>query len=127
MAEDTFPGGALWQLQLLALDAGVNAIVITEAAGRILWVNPAFTRLTGFRPDEAIGHTPSLLKSAAQDPRVHEELWATIRAGRVSRGRLVNRRKDGRLYVEEQTITPVMADGGRITHFIAVKQDRTAY
>lgn len=127
MAEGAFPAGAPWQLQRLALDAAINAIVVTDAAGRILWVNPVFTRLTGFRPDEAIGRTPRLLKSGAQDPRVYEELWATIRAGRVWRGRLVNRRKDGRLYVEEQSITPVMAEGGRITHFIAVKQDRTAY
>ncbi len=115
------------RLQLLALDAAANGIVITDAAGVILWVNPAFTRLTGFRSDEAIGHTPRLLKSGAQDPRVYEELWATIQAGRVWRGRLVNRHKDGTLYVEEQTITPVVASGGPITHFIAVKQDQTKY
>jgi nitrogen fixation negative regulator NifL len=115
------------RVQLLALDAAANGIVITDAAGVILWVNPAFTRLTGFRSDEAIGHTPSLLKSGAQDPRVYEELWATIQAGRVWRGRLVNRHKDGTLYVEEQTITPVVANGGPITHFIAVKHDRTKY
>jgi nitrogen fixation negative regulator NifL len=115
------------QLQLMALDAAANAILITDAAGVILWVNPAFTRLTGFTPEETIGRTPSLLKSGAQDPHVYEELWVTIQAGRVWRGRLVNRSKDGRLYVEEQTITPVLAHDGRITHFIAVKQDQTAY
>jgi nitrogen fixation negative regulator NifL len=111
----------------MALDAAANAILITDSAGLIIWVNPAFTRLTGFPADEAIGQTPGLLKSGAQDPRVYEELWATIQAGRVWRGRLINRRKDGRLYVEEQTITPVVAEGGRITHFIAVKQDQTDY
>ncbi len=58
---------------------------------------------------------------------MYEELWATIQAGRVWRGRLVNRHKDGTLYVEEQTITPVVASGGPITHFIAVKQDQTKY
>jgi nitrogen fixation negative regulator NifL len=117
----------LSKLQLMALDAAANAILITDAAGLILWVNPAFTRLTGYRPEEVIGHTPSLLKSGAQDPLVYRELWAVIRAGRVWRGRLVNRRKDGRLYAEEQTITPVVGEGGGITHFIAVKQDQTRY
>jgi nitrogen fixation negative regulator NifL len=117
----------LLRLQLLALDAAANGIVITDAAGVILWVNPAFTRLTGFRSDEVIGHTPRLLKSGAQDPHVYEELWATIQAGRVWRGRLVNRHKDGTLYVEEQTITPVVTNGGSVTHFIAVKQDQTKY
>ncbi len=111
----------------MALDAVANAIVITDADGQILWVNPAFTRLTGFSVDEAIGSTPTILKSGEQDPRVYEELWATIRAGRVWRGHLVNRRKDGTLYSEEQTITPVIGDDGRVTHFIAVKQDLTQY
>jgi nitrogen fixation negative regulator NifL len=121
------PSTDLPRLQLMALDATANAILITDAAGLILWVNSAFTRLTGFRSDEAIGHTPSMLKSGAQDPHVYKELWATIQAGRVWRGRLVNRRKDGRSYVEEQTITPVVTNGGQITHFIAVKQDQTEY
>jgi PAS domain S-box-containing protein len=111
----------------MALDAAANAILITDSAGLILWVNPAFTRLTGFPADEAVGQRPSLLKSGEQDPHVYEELWATIRAGRVWRGRLINRRKDGRLYAEEQTITPVVGEGDRITHFIAVKQDQTDY
>jgi len=121
------PSNDLPRLQLMALDAAANAVLITDANGVILWVNTAFTRLTGFPPDEAIGHTASILKSGSQDPHVYEELWATIRAGRVWRGRLVNRRKDGSVYVEEQTITPVAAEGGRITHFIAVKQDQTEF
>jgi two-component system NtrC family sensor kinase len=111
----------------MALDAVANAIIITDVDGQILWVNPAFTRLTGFSVDEAIGRTPSILKSGEQDARVYRELWTTIRAGRVWRGHLVNRRKDGSLYTEEQTITPVIGEGGRITHFIAVKQDLTQY
>jgi nitrogen fixation negative regulator NifL len=127
MGVNVVPTNELRQLQLLALDAAANAIVITDAVGVIRWVNPAFTQLTGFRPDETIGRTPSLLKSGAQDPRVYEELWTTIQAGRVWRGRLVNRHKNGHLYVEEQTITPVVGYGDRITHFIAIKQDQTAY
>jgi PAS domain S-box-containing protein len=117
----------LLHLQVMALDATANAIVITDCDGVVLWINPAFTRLTGFSSDEAIGHSLRLLKSGEQEPRVYRELWATIRAGRVWRGRLVNRRKDGSVYTEEQTITPVIGDGGRTTHFIAVKQDLTEF
>ena len=130
MTTGALPASSLPRLQLLALEAAANGIVITDAAGVILWVNPAFTQLTGYRPDEAIGQTPRILRSGAQDPGVYRELWAAVKAGRVWRGRMVNRRKDGRLYVEEQTITPVVAggsDGSRITHFIAVKQDQTEY
>jgi two-component system NtrC family sensor kinase len=117
----------LLQLRLLALDAAANAIVITDRDGLMVSVNPAFTRLTGFSADEAIGRTPAILKSGAQDPRVYRDLWATIRAGRVWRGRLLNRRKDGSVYTEEQTITPVTGEDGSVTHFIAVKQDVTEY
>ena len=130
MATDTLSASGLPRLQLLALDAAANGIAITDATGVILWVNPAFTQLTGYPADEAIGQTPRILRSGVQDPGVYRELWATVKAGRVWRGRMVNRRKDGRLYVEEQTITPVVAggtDGARITHFIAVKQDQTEY
>ena len=84
----------LLHLQVMALDATANAIVITDCDGVVLWINPAFTRLTGFSSDETIGHSLRLLKSGEQEPRVYRELWATIRAGRVWRGRLVNRRKD---------------------------------
>ncbi len=117
----------LLQLQVMAVDAAANAIVITDHEGIILSVNPAFTRLTGFSAEEAIGHTPGILKSGAQDPDMYRELWATIRAGRVWRGRLVNRRKDGSQYTEEQTITPVTGEDGMVTHFIAVKQDVTEF
>jgi PAS domain S-box-containing protein len=117
----------LLQLQVMAADAAANAIVITDRDGIILSVNPAFTRLTGFSAAEAIGHTPGILKSGVQEPGVYRELWATIRAGRGWRGRLVNRRKDGSLYTEEQTVTPVTNDAGAVTHFIAVKQDVTEF
>jgi len=117
----------LSQLRLLALDAAANAVVITDRDGLIVWVNRAFTDLTGFAPDEAVGRTPTILKSGEQEPRVYRDLWATIRAGQVWRGRLVNRRKDGSVYTEDETITPVTGAGGAITHFIAVKQDVTEY
>ena len=117
----------LLQLRLLALDAAANAVVITDRDGLIVWVNRAFTDLTGFSADEAVGCTPTILKSGEQEPRVYRDLWATIRAGQVWRGRLVNRRKDGSVYTEDETITPVTDADGAITHFIAVKQDVTEY
>ena len=117
----------LLQLQVMAVAAAANAIVITDCDGVIVSVNPAFTRLTGFSADEAIGRTPAILKSGAQAPAMYRDLWATIQAGRVWRGRLVNRRKDGSLYTEEQTITPVAGEAGVVTHFIAVKQDVTEF
>ena len=117
----------LLQLQVMAFAAAANAIVITDCDGVIVSVNPAFTRLTGFSAEEAIGRTPAILKSGAQAPDMYRDLWATIQAGRVWRGRLVNRRKDGSLYTEEQTITPVAGEAGVVTHFIAVKQDVTEF
>jgi nitrogen fixation negative regulator NifL len=127
MAIDKILSHDLLHLQVMAVAAAANAIVITDSDGVIVSVNPAFTRLTGFSAEEAIGRTPALLKSGAQDPEMYRDLWETIRAGRVWRGRLVNRRKDGSLYTEEQTITPVAGEAGVVTHFIAVKQDVTEF
>jgi PAS domain S-box-containing protein len=114
------------RLQAAVLEAAANAILITDATGCILWVNPAFSRLTGYTAAEALGQTPRLLKSGRQESGTYEKLWATILAGHVWRGDLVNRRKDGSLYAGEQTITPVRDAEGAISHFIAVKQDVTA-
>ena len=109
-----------------ALQATANAIVITDTQGRITWVNPAFTRFTGYTPEEVIGKNPRLLKSGQQDPAFYRNLWETVLAGQVWHGELINRRKDGSWYIEEQTITPVRDERGKITHFIAIKQDVTA-
>ena len=127
MAIGRLESSELLQLRLLALDAAANAVVITDRDGLIVWVNRAFTDLTGFTADEAVGRTPTILKSGEQEPRVYRDLWATIRAGQVWRGRLVNRRKDGSVYTEDETITPVTGADGATTHFIALKQDVTEY
>ena len=113
------------QFQTAALEAAANAILITDRAGRIEWVNAAFTDLTGYERDEVIGQTPRILKASVQAPYYYEKLWETIVAGEVWRGELHNRRKDGTIYVEEQTITPVKAADGEIRHFISIKQDVT--
>ena len=114
------------RLQSAALMAAANAIVITDRNGAIVWVNPAFTRLTGYTPAEAVRRNPrDLVKSGKQERAVYQHMWETILAGRTWRGQLVNRRKDGSFYSEEQTITPVCDAGGAITHFIGIKQDLT--
>ena len=119
-------GEELQRLQVAALQSAANGIVITGTDGTIQWVNRAFTRLTGYSATEAIGMTSRLLKSGQHTGAFYENLWETILAGRVWRGEIVNRRKDGSLYSEEMIITPVTGAGGSITHFVAIKQDVTA-
>ena len=105
--------------------SAANAIVITSDKGIIQWVNPAFTRLTGYTREEAIGQNPRVLKSGVHDREFFRNLWETVLAGTVWQGTLTNKRKDGVLYQEEMTITPVRSKDGKITHFVAVKQDIT--
>ena len=106
-----------------ALEAAANAIVITDAEGRIEWSNASFARQSGYTEDEVLGKNPRLLKSGIQDEAFYRELWATITSGEVWRGEIVNRRRDGGFYPEEMTITPVRDPEGAIRHFVAVKQD----
>ena len=115
------------RLQSAALNAAASAVVITDRQGTIVWSNRAFTQLTGYEAGEAMGKNPGeILKSGVQDRAFYRELWSTIRAGRVWHGELINRRKDGQRYPEEQTITPVTDVHGEITHFVGIKRDLTA-
>jgi diguanylate cyclase (GGDEF)-like protein/PAS domain S-box-containing protein len=113
------------QLQATALEATANAIVITDRKGTILWTNPAFGELTGYTSEEALGRNQRLVSSGEQSKEFYANLWQTISSGKIWRGELTNRRKDGSLYTEEQTITPVCSDSGNVTHFVAIKQDIT--
>ena len=114
------------RLQSAALTVAANAIVITNRDGLIVWANAAFTSLTGYTVDDATGRNPrDLVKSGRHDSVFYAEMWAQILAGQVWHGELVNRRKDGTMYPEEMTITPVRDAAGEITHFIAIKQDLT--
>lgn len=113
-------------LRTTALEAAANGIVITDREGTIVWVNPAATPLTGYTADELLGQNLRLLKSDHHDTAFFQDLWKTILTGQTWHGEMINRRKDGSLYTEEQTIAPVRDDRGRITHFIAIKQDVTA-
>ncbi|MDO8989482.1 MAG: EAL domain-containing protein [Sideroxyarcus sp.] len=111
-------------LQDTALNSTANAIVITDRDAVIQWANPAFAEMTGYTPEEAIGKYPKdLVSSGIQTREFYDALWKTIRSGQVWRGELVNRRKDGTLYTEEMTITPVYTESNTLTHFIAIKQN----
>jgi PAS domain S-box-containing protein len=112
-------------IQHSALESAANAIVITTSKGVIQWVNPAFTRLTGYTREEAVGHNPRVLKSGVHDREFFRNLWDTVLSGNVWQGTVTNKRKDGVFYHEEMTITPVRSKAGEITHFVAVKQDIT--
>ncbi len=113
------------RLQSTALEAAGNAVAITDRDGSILWTNPAFTQLTGYTAEEALGKSPSILKSGAHAESFYRHLWETVTSGQVWRGEMINRRKDGSVYNEEMTITPVRNERGEVTHFIAIKQDIT--
>jgi PAS domain S-box-containing protein len=113
------------QVQHSALEAAANAMAITDRKGIIQWVNPAFVSLTGFEREEAIGQNPRVLNSGTHGKEFFRNMWQTILAGSVWHGTLTNKRKDGVLYQEEMTITPVRSQRGEISHFVAVKQDIT--
>jgi PAS domain S-box-containing protein len=113
------------RLQAVALESAANAILIADRHGLIQWVNGAFTRLTGYSAGEALGQNPRFLKSDRHPPDFYQDMWNTVLAGRVWHGEVVNKRKDGSLYTEEMTITPVMDSAGADSHFIAIKQDVT--
>ncbi len=114
------------KLQTVALEAAPDGIVITDNTGFIQWVNPAFTAMTGYTLAEAVNQHTSLLKSGRHDAAFYKTMWETVLAGEVWRGEVVNRRKDGSLFVEAQTITPLRNERGEIAWFVATKQDITA-
>jgi len=108
-----------------AVEGSADAIVITNRTGIIEYVNPAFEALTGYSHEEVIGQTPGILKSGEQAPEIYQELWQTILAGKIFRGILVNRKKNGEFYYVEESISPVRDSAGCITHFIANGRDLT--
>ena len=115
----------LLRIQSAALEAAANPIIISRRNGTIIWVNSAFEELSGYSRAEAIGQNTRLLKSEQQTPAFYKDLWKIILSGQRWRGELVNQRKDGSLYHEEMTITPVKNRKGDVTHFIAIKLDIT--
>jgi PAS domain S-box-containing protein len=111
------------KLQSAALHYAANAIAITDKMGAVLWVNRSFTELTGYTLEEVYGQSLSILKSGKHDESFYRNLWTTILSKKVWEGETTNRRKDGGLYTEQQTIAPVLDDDNMVSNFIAVKQD----
>ncbi len=115
------------ELKLLAaiIEQASEFIVITDNKGTIQYVNPSFCLVTGYGAEEVVGCNPSILKSGRHLPGYYKTLWDTISAGETWRGALVNKKKDGTLYDEEATITPIKNSDGDIINFVAVKRDVT--
>jgi two-component system cell cycle sensor histidine kinase/response regulator CckA len=108
-----------------AVEQSPTSVIITDTSGNIEYVNPRFTQVTGYSFSEVLGMNPRLLKSGELSPEVYGVLWETITAGREWRGEFHNRKKDGELFWEFASISPLLDEKGRITHFIAVKEDIT--
>jgi PAS domain S-box-containing protein len=104
-----------------------ESVVITDTNGNIQWVNPAFSKITGYSAEEVIGKNPRLLKSGQQDQAFYNKLWDTIKAGKIWSSEIINQAKDGHLINCEMVITPTLNAQGAVTHFIAVEQNVTRY
>ena len=109
----------------LAIEASRATVVIADREGTIEYANPAFSRVTGYTVEEAVGQNPRVLKSGVHSKEFYEEMWATILGGEVWEGQLCNKKKDGQLYWESVSISPVRNREGEIAHFVAVKEDIT--
>jgi len=111
---------------LLAIEQAGEMIIVCDPQGLIQYVNPAFEFVTGYTRAEVLGQNPRLLKSGRQDAAFYERLWRLISSGLAWEGRLINKRKDGSLYTEEASISPVKDEAGRIINYVAVKKDISA-
>jgi PAS domain S-box-containing protein len=115
----------LLKMQNAAFESFALAVIITDINGDILWANPAFTKLTGYSLDEVIGKNVGLLNSGQMYKEFFRELWKTILSGKVWTNEIINKKKDGSLYYEEETISPIFDEEGKVTRFIAIKIDIT--
>jgi PAS domain S-box-containing protein len=101
------------------------SVVITDPEGTIEYVNPKFTEVSGYSFEEAIGQNPRVLNAGIQAPEFYKDMWDTIKSGRDWQGEFANKKKNGDIYWENATISPIRNNEGRITHFVAVKEDIT--
>ncbi len=106
-----------------AVEQSASAVMITDIQGRIEYVNPRFTRITGWQSHEVVGETPRLLRAPQTPPETHRRLWETVKSGFEWHGELHNRRKNGELYWCLQTISPLKDERGAVTHFVAITED----
>jgi PAS domain S-box-containing protein len=118
------------QIELLKLSQAVeqssSVIVITNRNGQIEYVNPVFEKHTGYTVQEALGNNPRILKSGKHSPEFYKKMWDVLLSGQVWHGELHNKKKDGKLIWESASISPIRDESGKITHFVAVKEDITA-
>lgn len=110
-----------------AVEQSPVAVVMTDSDGVITYANPCFYRTSGYSKEEVIGKNPKLLQSGETDKEDYIDLWQTITSGKSWKGELCNRRKDGSLYWDKTSISPVSSENGEVTHYISVKEDVTAY
>jgi PAS domain S-box-containing protein len=108
-----------------ALELSPDVVMITDSAGGIEYVNPGFTVVTGYNTKEVLGQNPRILKSGEHPPEFYKQLWDTIKTGQVWRGEFHNRKRNGALYWERASISPMRNAEGTITHYVAVKEDVT--
>ncbi|TYT75351.1 PAS domain S-box protein [Desulfobotulus mexicanus] len=106
-----------------AIEQVAESIVVTDRQASILYVNPAFERITGWHKDEVLGKTPAILSSGYHGKSFYEEMWQTLLSGKVWQGYITNRKKDGSCYDEEVSISPILDNTGSVINFVAVKRD----
>ena len=116
---------ALLRKLSLAVEQSPESILITDLQGEIEFVNEAFVRNTGYRREEVMGRNPRLLKSGKTPHGTYQAMWQALGSGKIWKGELINRRKDGSEYVESAIITPIRQPDGRNTHYVAVQEDIT--
>ena len=109
----------------IAVESTGEAIAITDTKAIILYVNPAFEKISGYKREESIGKSMRLLKSGKQDHLFYHDIWDTIASGKVWKGRMINKKKDGTLFHDETTISPIKDSSGMIVNYVAVKRDIT--
>ncbi|MEI6032946.1 MAG: CHASE domain-containing protein [Verrucomicrobiae bacterium] len=113
------------KLLAIAIGQASEVVFITSAKGEIQYVNPAFLSLTGYSSEEAIGQNPRILKSGKQDSAFYSAMWETLSNGGIWHGNLINKKKDGTLFTEETTISPIHDALNKIVNYVAVKRDIT--
>jgi diguanylate cyclase (GGDEF)-like protein/PAS domain S-box-containing protein len=118
---------SLGTVRAAAMSLTGSSVVLTDRDGTVLWVNPAFTRLTGYTAREAVGSNPRLWSSGRHPKEFYKQIWETILRGQAWHGTIINRRKDGIFYTEEMTILPIFSEAGEIANFVSVKLDVTEH
>jgi len=123
-AEQARTADLIRKLQL-AVDQSPASVLITDPSGTIEYVNRRFTDVTGYAPEEVLGRNPRLLQSGRTPVETYADLWRTIRDGRTWQGEIQNRRRNGELYWDAVTISPIRGPGGEITNLLATQEDIT--